>query len=724
MVAGRRVKTDYIAPQIDYTAPQCVRDVVASLGRTEDIRFSPSNRRLAIAEFLKNKITVFEVSISAGQNSKSIVLTSAAAISSPCLSSPHGLDFIDDERILVANRDGQACIFELPLGATGSHDLAPVAVIRSDDVSTPGSVVVTRRDDGLHEALICNNYVNKVTRHLLDLSAGYSVTNSEVLLKKWLNIPDGICVSKEKQWIAVSSHGTHAVLLYENNASLNKSSSPLGILRRITYPHGVRFTSDGRFALVADGGSPYVNIYEKGRSDWRGVRDPLLSFRILKSDDFSRGQFGRSGYNPEEGGAKGIDIHHAMNILAMTCERRALTFFDLAAILDDHRLGRREVPSSAKSAHKSPYLVRQNWRRARDGLEVSYQLYLRRIRSALRSVFWRTGVLSTRRRIAGALRAMSHPSFIRIVRYLIVDFGWRRMIGVGSWGDRLRISDREQNIAPIAKQMPPEPINADQIPKVIFQTWKSRYDIPLNFTYWRSTFVRNNPEFQCVLWDDDDNRDFIAERFAWFLPIYDGLPAGIFRADAVRPFFLLLYGGVYADMDTQCLRPLSTIPLSGGVILGQMGPDVNFPHAIPNAIMASKPFQLFWLVVIVLIMEKVKSIGRVEDIKRAGPEWVTGPVVLHEAFCLYQSESEQNIRLRAQPIIEKMPEEISARIKAGSIELLPPNVWYPMIWTNALHEWLGRLLQKHGILLAPSDARSLFPKASLVTYWTHTWEPS
>jgi hypothetical protein len=57
------MQIDYVANQINYVAPQYVRDAVGSLGRTEDVRFSPNNRRLAVAGFLNNKITVFDVSI-------------------------------------------------------------------------------------------------------------------------------------------------------------------------------------------------------------------------------------------------------------------------------------------------------------------------------------------------------------------------------------------------------------------------------------------------------------------------------------------------------------------------------------------------------------------------------------------------------------------------------------------------------------------------------------
>ncbi len=122
------MRIDHLASRIDYLAPPHVRNAVLSLGRTEDVKFSPSNRRLAVAAFGKNKITVFEISIATSRNSKSITLTGATEISSTCLNSPHGLDFIDDERIIVANRDGQACIFEVPLDAMGNCELAPVGL--------------------------------------------------------------------------------------------------------------------------------------------------------------------------------------------------------------------------------------------------------------------------------------------------------------------------------------------------------------------------------------------------------------------------------------------------------------------------------------------------------------------------------------------------------------------------------------------------------------------
>ena len=393
------MQIDHIAPQIHYVGPQHVRDVVASLGRTEDVRFSPSKRRLAVAQLLKDRITVFEVSIAATQNSKSIALTGVAELSSPDLHGPHGIDFFDDEKFLVVNRDGQACIFELPLGALGSHELAPLAIIRSGDISTPGSVAVISKEQGLYEALICNNYVHNVSRHLIGLAAGFSTKNSEVLLKKWLDVPDGICVSEDMHWIAITNQSTHTVFLYENNPSLKKSSDPDGILRHASYPHGSRFTSDGRFILVTNAGSPYVNLYEKDDSGWQGVRDPLLSFRILSNEDFLRGA------NTKEGGAKGLDINNAMNIFVTTCEAQPLAFFDLPKILEGACFGSRifNLPNAGeKAAHNSSYVRPEGWSHSQKAPELNYELYRGRITAAITAAL--RSVLSPLRWVLWKLR--------------------------------------------------------------------------------------------------------------------------------------------------------------------------------------------------------------------------------------------------------------------------------------------------------------------------------
>ena len=302
----------------------------ASLGRTEDLRFSPDNRHLAVASLSTNRIVVFEVCIDASSSAREIALTDVVEISSQYIRRPHGIDFLDNEKIIVANREGDATIFELPsVRSRRKYELEPLGVIHSPEIlNTPGSVSITRKNQNLYEAFICNNYAHRVTRHLIDLSDGVYLRKNEILLNKWLAIPDGIAVNSG--WIAVSNHNTRNVLLYKNTASLNNSSDPDGILRCIHYPHGLKFTCDGNFLLVADAGAPYVHIYRAFDAAWQGVRKPLKSLKILKNEDFLRGRG-----TIYDGGPKGIDIDNSMSTFVTTCKRQPLAFFNLAKIIRD-----------------------------------------------------------------------------------------------------------------------------------------------------------------------------------------------------------------------------------------------------------------------------------------------------------------------------------------------------------------------------------------------------
>ena len=349
------------AVEVSYTAPAAVRAVVESLGRTEDIRFSPDGRRLAVVAFNRNRIAVFDIEVSRAASAPSVALTGVVEITSSALERPHGIDFISDGMLIVANREGDAVTFALPRGAAEGQcfELAPVQVLRAavpNLLRSPGSVFVTRAGRQAREVLICDNSAHCVTRHALGGADGAAIDRGDVLLRKWLDVPDSVTVSSDRQWIAVSNHNTHSVLLYENTPSLTPSADPDGLLRCVQYPHGLRFSPDGRHIFLADAGAPYVHVYARGEQGWRGLRNPVSSFRVMDDVLF---QNGRS--SPQDGGPKGLDIDGDMNMLVVTSECQPLAFFDPSAMLqglggaagrDEHKLQiRSELEIAAESRH-------------------------------------------------------------------------------------------------------------------------------------------------------------------------------------------------------------------------------------------------------------------------------------------------------------------------------------------------------------------------------------
>lgn len=275
-----------------------------------------------------------------------------------------------------------------------------------------------------------------------------------------------------------------------------------------------------------------------------------------------------------------------------------------------------------------------------------------------------------------------------------------------------RWQDRQRPVVVNPDLAPPRP-PARGFPRIIFQTWKSRSIIPDNYRYWRQTFVDRNPDHAVILWDDDDNRRFISEQFPWFLKTYDAYPAEIFRADAVRYFFLLHHGGLYADMDTECLRPVGDTLGSGDVVLCRMGRNRRFAHSVPNAVMASRPGQIFWLYVIRLMMEAAGSDG--------GPEEMTGPVLLKRAFDAFSRMDGAAAWAAVEPVRSRLHPDQRAMLDHGTITVLTPRAWYPLDWTNPVHKLLRKQLIRKRQLLSSEVARSLFPRSAVVTYWSHSW---
>jgi len=328
-VRGDGATKSGVAPRTEFCAAPHVAAALAGIGRTEDLRLSPNDRRLVIAGFARERCLVLDVEFDTSREGMRIRSDDFVEIVSPNIESVHGVDFIDEETLAVANRSGSVAILKLPTDALGGRTislsaLATLSRTRFHRLHSPGSVAAVPLGNGRHELLVCNNAAGRVTRHVADTRNGFRVIRTRILLERGLDLPDGISVSRDRKWIAVSSHSTHNVLIFENTMWLGRRSEPVGVLEGLAYPHGVRFTPDGRCIFVADAGAPCVLVFAAGES-WRGKHDPVASITIMDDETF---QSGRA--DPREGGPKGIDFDNQLRLLATTCETQPLAFFDVA----------------------------------------------------------------------------------------------------------------------------------------------------------------------------------------------------------------------------------------------------------------------------------------------------------------------------------------------------------------------------------------------------------
>ena len=230
-------------------------------------------------------------------------------------------------------------------------------------------------------------------------------------------------------------------------------------------------------------------------------------------------------------------------------------------------------------------------------------------------------------------------------------------------------------------------------PRILFQTWKSKTSIPTNMAYWSSTCISKNPNFTHILWDDADNLKFVQQMFPWFLETYTGYDVEIKRADAIRYMFLYTYGGIYIDMDFECLQPFDKLLEQYSrydILLGSIATDGDHwksKNSIPNAIMFSKPGHPFWLEVLKLLQRYSKDSSK-------GVEDQTGPVVLKEAY------------LKSSYFYK--------------IKILEPKVMYPISWITDNSVRIESLLQKDLTQLTNNSLKR-YPNSYAVTYWTHSW---
>jgi len=319
---------------LQYQSTPQVQDVLAKMKRTEDLCFSPNRTQMAIAAFCSNRILVFQTRFEASAEIPRIYIDDYIEISSTTLRKPHGLAFIGEHTLVVANRAGAVNIFTLPeMGDDQKQfNLDPIRTIgdgRFCNLDSPGSIDAYHIGKGVYRLLICNNYGHTVTTAYVFMKPRCMVLGHHVLLEKALEIPDGVCVSSDQKWIAISNHIPSKLLIYPNRPTLHRRSDPVAVLHGMDCPHGVRFFENDQKIIVVDSADPTLCIYATGDQGWKGDYYPVRTLRILDDITF---QLGR--YNVEEGGPKGIDLDPVSGVAAVTCEHQPLSFYDLRSLLE------------------------------------------------------------------------------------------------------------------------------------------------------------------------------------------------------------------------------------------------------------------------------------------------------------------------------------------------------------------------------------------------------
>jgi hypothetical protein len=123
------------------------------------------------------------------------------------------------------------------------------------------------------------------------------------------------------------------------------------------------------------------------------------------------------------------------------------------------------------------------------------------------------------------------------------------------------------------------------IPRILHQIWIGG-EPPQQWSELSRTWRRHHPSWEHRLWTDAESRPFVERRYPGLLSLYDSYSYPVQRADVLRYMLLHHFGGAYADMDLECLRPIDPLISGQRAVLARAPPG---EWTLNNAFMAAEP---------------------------------------------------------------------------------------------------------------------------------------
>ncbi len=175
------------------------------------------------------------------------------------------------------------------------------------------------------------------------------------------------------------------------------------------------------------------------------------------------------------------------------------------------------------------------------------------------------------------------------------------------------------------------------IPQILHQTWKTRA-LPERVQPYHASWPRLNPGLDVRFYDDADCRHFVATEFPHYLPVYEGFRFAIQRADFFRYLVVYRFGGLYADVDMECTRPMARFFATNGALFSiearlsaerQAELQYLHPYQVANCIFAAEPLHPF----LGLVIDEVVALAAARpDPVITDVENITGPRMLTRVF--------------------------------------------------------------------------------------------
>ena len=178
---------------------------------------------------------------------------------------------------------------------------------------------------------------------------------------------------------------------------------------------------------------------------------------------------------------------------------------------------------------------------------------------------------------------------------------------------------------------------SSDIPLIIHQVFfgVTEKEIPQKWKLGQESWSKLNPDFKYILWNASAVEELVATMYPKLLDTYHSYGHWVQRADVSRYVILHQYGGIYADLDLECLKSLTdvfkTFPKEAGVILYDA-----YPGGVASDFIISKQNHPFMASVI----QGLKRAHRWFIVPYARPMFTTGPMYFGGRFKAFKNKED------------------------------------------------------------------------------------
>lgn len=246
------------------------------------------------------------------------------------------------------------------------------------------------------------------------------------------------------------------------------------------------------------------------------------------------------------------------------------------------------------------------------------------------------------------------------------------------------------------------------IPKIIHQSWKTK-ELNGSWKDWSQSWKDCLPDWQYRFYDDDDNRGLIKSNFPEVLDAFDGFSRPVMRADVSRLAYMATSGGLYADLDIECVRDPTELlrKHAANVMMACEG-----CKTLSNAFFVSDDSKgrAFFHHFVMEMAGRASKVGHHTDILRTtGPWWFSSAVDawLHVTKDAWMTERDGPKSVRRIPL----PRELGT----GEIAVLDHKFVLGIhVQDGHWQEWCQK---------KKKECLKVFNASYTLHHWTHTWMP-